>query len=266
MNLNLINGLEEYWGEVVDTTDPLQAGRVKIKIVTVFDEIETEFIPWATPKYVSSDTFEKPYLGEIVQVTFNHGDIMMPQWFRIRKADASIPAEDYESLTILKDKNLANYGVDGHLNIQYSQSEGLSMSLARDGNTSEVVIRNDNSILITNGSTQNKIHLSNSGISIGSEETSQQPAVVGDDNMKALQMLNDTILDMATLMSDHLNKLSIAAGTSPYTKHLQVVFGNYEKELVNKIQSYHDENDSFFPETKSTFITLDKTEKDYYGS
>jgi hypothetical protein len=110
-----------------------------------------------------------------------------------------------------------------------------------------------------NGNSGKIIHLSEDGISIGSENQSQQPAVVGNDNQTALEMLNDTIKDMSDLMQKHLNILSIAADSSPYTKHLKMPLTNHKNELKAKIDSLHADNDAFFPETKSTFITVDKT-------
>jgi hypothetical protein len=259
MNLDIINSLEEYWGEVVDTNDPLKAGRVKIRVKTVFDEIPTDFIPWAVPRNVDSDTFEKPFLGETVQVIFHLGDVQSPKWFRIRKADDSISDENYESLTILKDKDLSKYGLDGKINIQYSAEEGLTFKLERNGSESEYTIRNDNTVLLRNGNSGKTIHLSEDGISIGSEDKSQQPAVVGDDNMEALQMLNDTIKDMTNHMNNQLQIIEQVASSSPYTKHLELPIKNYRTSLKSKIEGLHSDNDTFFPETKSTFITVDKT-------
>ena len=249
----------EYWGEVVDTTDPLKSGRVKVRVKTIFDEIDVKFIPWAVPKRVDSDTFEKPYLGEIVQIVFQNGDIMMPKWFRIRTASQNIDDEDYESFTVIKKKDLSKYGLDGNIDISYSKTNGLTFKLERENHTSEYTVRNDNTVFLKNGNTGKIIHLTKDGISIGSEDKSQQPAVVGDDNMKALQMLNDSIKEMSDKMQEQLEKLSIISGTSPYTKHLQTVFKTYKTTLKSTVDAFHSKNNNFFPETKSTFITLDKT-------
>ena len=45
-NLNGTNWI----GLVVDNEDPLQEGRVKVKVFGKFDELEDEAIPWATPR------------------------------------------------------------------------------------------------------------------------------------------------------------------------------------------------------------------------
>lgn len=258
MNFDLINGLEEYWGLVVDTNDPLKAGRVKVRVETVFDEIQTDMIPWAAPKFVDSDTFEKPYTGEVVQVTFHNGDIMMPKWFRIRKSDKTISDDNYESMTILKDKDLSNYGLDGRINLSYTKEVGLTVALERNDSTSAFTIRNDNTLLLENGDSGKAIHLSDKGISIGSENESQQPAVVGNDAMKAMQKLNDSLQSTIVELCSHLDKLATASSSSPYTKHLEIVFKNYKTSIKAKVDELHEDNDLFFPEIKSTFITLDK--------
>ena len=258
MDLDLISSLEEYWGEVVDTADPIKGGRVRVKVKTVFDEIATEFIPWAAPRFVDASTFEKPYLGEVVQVIFDKGDIMMPKWFRIRGSDMEISDENYESYTSIKEKNLGDYGLDGKIDISYRADDGLTFALEREYNNSYITIRNDSSIVLKNGQTDRSIHINKDGISIGSEDKAQQPAVVGNDNMEALQKLNNTIKTLSDLMNKHLDLLSIAAGTSPYTKHLKTVFKSYKNEVKSVIKQLHSENDAFFPETKSNLITVDK--------
>ena len=59
-------------------------------------------------------------------------------------------------------------------------------------------------------------------------------------------------------MQQQLELLAMAADASPYTKHLKVVFKNYKNSLKSTVDAFHEKNDAFFPETKSTFITLDK--------
>lgn len=259
MNLDLINSLEEYWGEVVDVNDPLLAGRVKVRVKTIFDDIAVDYIPWASPKSVDSDTFEKPFLGERVQVKFHLGDIMMPKWYRIRISTTGVAKDDYEALTILKNKDLSKYGLDGSINVAYSKSQGLTFSLDRNEHLSEFTVRNDNTIFMKNGNSGKIIHLSDEGIAIGRENKAQQPAVVGDDNQKALEMLNDTIKELSNVMSEHLDLIASIADRSPYTKHLKLPLKAYKDKVKSTIKKLHSKNDNFFPETKSTFVTIDKT-------
>lgn len=256
--LSLLNHFEEYWGEVVDINDPQQAGRVRVKVVSVFDEIPTENIPFATPRYVDSQSFDRPFLGEIVQVYFLHNDIKNPQWFRIRKSDMNITTDDYESYTLIKNKDLSQYGLDGKLNIGYTKTKGINISLERDGKNSEIIIGNDNTIELNNPNYGRSIHISNESISLGSQTKSQQPAVNGDDNHTALDMLNDTDKKVSETIQKHLDKLFQACMKSPYTTHLAPVFKAYKAELKSVTDKNHGDNDSFFPETLSTIVTLDK--------
>lgn len=258
-NIDLITSREEYWGEVVDVDDPIKAGRVRVRVETIFNDIPVEYIPWATPRYVDSASYERPYLGETVQVKFVHNDHMTPQWYRIRLSDLSILDNDYDSYTVIKQKDLSNYGLDGKIDVSYRESEGLKVALERGGNNSEFIIRNDNSIFMKNANTGRIIHISNESLSLGSETKSQQPSVVGDDNQKALEMINDTIKKLKDSMVKNLKVLENLADASPYTKHLKIGFKLYHTEIEQLVNQLHQENHTFFPETKSTISTIDKT-------
>lgn len=256
--LSLLNHFEEYWGEVVDVNDPQKAGRVRVRVESVFDSIPTENIPFATPRYVDSQSYDRPFLGEIVQVYFLHNDVKNPQWFRIRKSDTGVSDENYDSYTVLKNKDLSKYGLDGGLNISYTAERGLNVSLTRDNNLSEILIGNDNTIDIYNSNYGRRIHVSNENISLGSLNRSQQPAVNGDDNKKSLDYLNSTDKKISETIQKHLDKLYSGAMRSPYTSHLAPIFKAMKTELNSITNSEFDRNNNWFPETLSEIVSLDK--------
>lgn len=77
MNNNLNN--KEFPGEVVDINDPQKKGRVKVKVSSVYDKLETEDIPWAMPlKTPNGKSFTRPELGQVVDVRFEKGDHYRP--------------------------------------------------------------------------------------------------------------------------------------------------------------------------------------------
>jgi hypothetical protein len=249
---------ESYWGEVISTDDPTKASKVKVKIKTIYDELPDEHIPWALPRYLDGHSHDLPAVGDIVQIKFINNDIYYPTWYRIRKQSENLSNEDYQSASVLIEKNLDKYNLDGELSVRYTQSEGLLLELTRDGNTSQVIIRNDNTILLKNGNTEKIIHISNESISIGSETKSQQPAVVGNDNHKAFDMVNDTIKSLSKLMDKHLDQLSKIAKSNPYTSLLSPPLKIYKQEVKMEIDKLHKNNADFFPETKSQIATIDK--------
>lgn len=261
IDYNKINSVEKYYGKVVEIDNKMRVSRIKVRVKTVFDDIPTEYIPWAMPRYLDGAESDMPAIGDIVPVKFLDNDLMYPMWYRfkVNKNLSEISDEDYPSSTIIKEKDLSKYGLDGKLSIRYTKTDGVIIQLDRNDKSSTISILNDNTILATNGNSGQSLHLANDNISIGSKDKSQQPAVVGDDNLKAFQMLNDTIKDMASTMETSLQKLSTLAGSSPYTKHLQLPFKTYAKNIKEKVEKLHKQNGDFFPETKSKCVTIDKT-------
>lgn len=261
INFDKINQYEKYFGEVVEVDSTKKSARIKVKVVTIFDEIPTEYIPYAYPKDLNSSELDLPHVGELVWVEFRNSDIMFPLWYKTRKDTniSNISDDDWVSATILKEKDLSKYGLDGLFSVRYTKTDGLILDLKRNDNTSTFVIRNDNTVLLKNGDTKHIIHLAKDNISLGSENKSEQPAVVGNDNHEALKKLNNEILDLANLMKENLDVMSKLSGSSPYTKHLQVGFRKYGEVVKQKIEQIHKINDNFFPETLSKKVTIDKT-------
>lgn len=93
------NGM--YRGKVLDNLDPDELGRLKIQVLGVFDEIESEDIPWAIPAYPifsgSGDGygyFAIPEIDSFVWVFFEVGNIYQPVYFaEAPSAIHGIPSE-----------------------------------------------------------------------------------------------------------------------------------------------------------------------------
>jgi len=74
-----------YRGTVMDNVDPLQYGRVKVKIYPMLADVETTNLPWAVPMYpiwegagTGIGYFAVPDIGTNVFVMFEMGDIYQP--------------------------------------------------------------------------------------------------------------------------------------------------------------------------------------------
>lgn len=77
----------EFLGRVVDVKDPKKEGRIKVKVFTAFDELDSESIPWAYPtnnitggSFTGGGFLSLPKIGSIVRVTFERGDVYKPYW------------------------------------------------------------------------------------------------------------------------------------------------------------------------------------------
>lgn len=70
-----------YIGQVVKNDDPKRLGRVKIKVLDIFDNMKVEDIPWASPwKDLNGNQFNIPDIGKILTVVFESGNINMPEY------------------------------------------------------------------------------------------------------------------------------------------------------------------------------------------
>lgn len=70
-----------YVGVVEDNNDPKKMGRVKVRVLDVFDNTPLENIPWANPwKDLSGDEFLLPDKGKIVTVVFENANINNPEF------------------------------------------------------------------------------------------------------------------------------------------------------------------------------------------
>lgn len=254
-----IKDIESYYGEVVDVTDDKMASRIKVRVKTVFDQIPVEVIPWAIPRYLDGQSHDLPAIGDTVQVKFLNNDKYYPMWYRVRGKSTSLSESDYVSGSVVFEKELDRYGLDGRIAVRWTESEGMVLQVLRSDNDSTITIRNDNTIVLTNGQTQRSIHLSNDTIVLGSEDEGQQPATVGDDNVTAHEMINDMVKTLSQIMDTNLTLLSTTAQGNPYTSPLAPIFKAYGQQVKQQINQLHKANDTFFPETLSKVVTIDKT-------
>jgi hypothetical protein len=70
-----------YVGIVENISDPNKKGKIQVRVQGVFEELETENIPWASPyKSLAGKAFELPGIGKIVNVIFPNGDLHDPYY------------------------------------------------------------------------------------------------------------------------------------------------------------------------------------------
>lgn len=80
---NIYDG--RYNGVVEDNNDPEQNGRCRIRVMGLYDGIETELLPWALPDFYFSGTkkgsFIVPEIGTVVNVYYDDNDIYQPRYY-----------------------------------------------------------------------------------------------------------------------------------------------------------------------------------------
>jgi hypothetical protein len=168
---------EHYLGVVVDNKDPEFRGRAKIKIFGVFDELADEDLPWSHQRFEmsyglggGSGRMSVPKLGSVVHVQFNNGNYYSPEYKAVQELSPD-----------LVDEIKASY--DGAHSVIYDGIERLKMyytvekGLVIDLKDSKIIIRNDNSILITHADDSASIELKGGKITKYADQEIENTAV-----------------------------------------------------------------------------------------
>lgn len=253
--------IEGYYGKVVDNKDPLGIGRVRVKVNGFYDEIATDKIPWAIPKNIAFNRLDPPPMGSEVQVDFIEGEILAPVWFTFNGLSAEvmeIAEDDYISSAVLLYKRLADYGGEGTVRVMFTDTEGLVLEFKKGDKYSLVQLRQDNSVLLKNSNFDKVIHLSNTSISLGTEEESAEPGVMGDKNFDALNNINNTIKAQADIIKTFATQMiAVCAPNSILRGLVSPAKGLLQSTTSDIIGNKCPANEQQFPETKSTIVTTD---------
>ncbi|MDY3979917.1 MAG: hypothetical protein SOZ00_07840 [Tidjanibacter sp.] len=209
-----------YIGQVVYNEDPNFVGRCKIKVIGLFDDLDVDLIPWATP--INSNIFSKngsgtidvPKIGTWCRVQFVNEDLYSPEYFAIQNMDASMIEEikgDYQGAhVLLYDKEqelmiifLVNSGLriyyresfiqispDNLITIQHANAKSIIQL-----NGDDITIKSNSSININGSSEVNikssTVNIDGSGVNVGNNPT--HPAVLGDKLVDILKAMDATI-------------------------------------------------------------------------
>ena len=152
---------KDWVGEVVDSEDPETQFRCKIKVYGLFDELETENIPWAFPAnksiFASNDnggygSGSVPKVGTLMKVRFANGDIYSPEYYSIQNINSAMQSEiegDYQGTHVLA------YDEDADFKILYQPETGIKIHLKE----SHITINPDESITIEHSASESIIEL-----------------------------------------------------------------------------------------------------------
>ena len=113
-------------GVVEDNNDPKRLGRVKVRVMDVFDDIPLEAIPWATPfKDKSGTSFSIPDVGKVISVVFEEG-IYYPEYLYSQHHNPNLQ----EKLNRMSEDDYLSFGAlafDDYTQIYVNESEGLKL-------------------------------------------------------------------------------------------------------------------------------------------
>lgn len=118
---------KSYIGIVEDNKDPKKLGRVKVRVLNVYDELDLEDIPWARPwKDLAGNHFALPEPGKVVTVVFESGNSYKPEFIcsdhfniNLEKKLSQLGEVDYLTMKSLM--------FDHKTQIYVNESEGLKL-------------------------------------------------------------------------------------------------------------------------------------------
>lgn len=153
-------------GEVVDNEDPLQLGRVRVRVFGKFDTRENPYdersryiipddaLPWAFPTgYFSggsssgSGTFSVPKKGSIVNISFDNGNPYYPEYSSLSHLSEELALEIKDSYTNAHSL-IYDTETDGSVKVFFTERKGLMFEYKQNS----INIKPDESIEIKNSS------------------------------------------------------------------------------------------------------------------
>lgn len=120
----------DWIGVIINNLDNNYSGRCQVRVYGLMDDIEDQYLPWASP--INSTVFAKdgagslsiPKKGNFVRIQFNNGDLYAPEYTTIQNIDESLIQrikDDYEGTHVLL------YDPDENLNVIYQRTLGFQI-------------------------------------------------------------------------------------------------------------------------------------------
>jgi hypothetical protein len=167
----MVESNKTYVGVVEDNLDPEKMGRVKVRVMDVFDEIDIEDIPFATPwKDLNGNQFNIPEVGKVVMVVFDQGSPDSPEYIYADHYNVNLE----NKLNSLSDKDYTSMKsliFDHKTQIYVNDTEGLKID------------HKYNNLNLTDGGIDINLKDNNSNLNIGDSTASQQ-AILGNHFME----------------------------------------------------------------------------------
>ena len=130
------NGM--YRGIVVDVDDPKVAGRVRVRVHSVYDGVKDDALPWAQyadPFFMTGEDSGSqitPDVGNRVWLFFEEGDHMYPVFFAGAPSAKDLPSEATTTNRVIKTKKGHTVEIDdtdGNERIKLTHSTGTYLEM-----------------------------------------------------------------------------------------------------------------------------------------
>lgn len=258
-------------GEVVNVEDDTYQCRIKCQIDGVTrsldtgKQIEDADLPWCYASPVMMNMFDAPIVGDYVELDMSKGIYDM-RWNHLdSRSDVAraLLGDENEKVKVLVYDQTKRYDEsvedDNHFGIFWSPEKGWTILY----NHSTIEIRKDQSIILnTDAEESGKIHvLKNGTISIGSENKSKEPVVMGDQNQKEFELVHKSISDFAAKLDSLMKELANGC-TNPYTLPLKPIFMKHTQSVKKIVDDDIKEADKHLPALLSAIATVDSGSED----
>lgn len=258
-------------GEVVNVEDDTYQCRIKCQIDGVTrsldtgKQIEDDDLPWCYASPVMMNMFDAPIVGDYVELDMLKGIYDM-RWNHLdSRSDVAraLLGDENAKVKVLVYDQTKRYDESADskstFGIFWSPEKGWTILY----NHSTIEIRKDQSIILnTDAEESGKIHvLKNGTISIGSENKSKEPVVMGDQNQKEFELVHKSISDFAAKLDSLMKELANGC-TNPYTLPLKPIFMKHTQSVKKIVDDDIKEADKHLPALLSAIATVDSGSED----
>ena len=258
-------------GEVVNVEDDTYQCRIKCQIDGVTrsldtgKQIEDDDLPWCYASPVMMNMFDAPIVGDYVELDMSKGIYDM-RWNHLdSRSDVAraLLGDENEKVKVLVYDQTKRYDESADskstFGIFWSPKKGWTFLY----NNSTIEIRQDQSIILnTDAAESGKIHILKDGtISIGSENKSKEPAVMGEQNQKEFELVHKSINDFADKLDSLMKELANSC-TNPYTLPLKPIFMKHTQSVKQIVEQDIKEADRHLPALLSAIVTVDSGSTD----
>jgi hypothetical protein len=256
-------------GEIVDIKDPLKQGRARVRVFGFFEDLEIEDIPWA--EQISGLSFSSargsgnitiPRLGAVVNAQFDGANYYKVFYEFEKETSPELLAEiadSYEGAqSLIYDTEAKNSNGDIGLKLFFTQGE-KGKGLVLDFGGSQINFRMDSSTFITSNSGvpgANSIHIKDGKLSLGVENESKQPAVLGDHNESALNSLLNRINDIMIALQTYSVAQTAITSAIPIFAPLAPAYVALTAQIVAAQVQLLTITQTIIPATKSSTVSV----------
>lgn len=238
-----------YIGVVEDIKDPDKAGRVKVRVMDIYEGQPVEDLPWAAPwKDLGGGQFSLPEKGKVVIVVFDQGDTYKPEYIftehwnvNLENKLKSLGDADYESMRSLV--------FDHKTQIYVNDSEGLKI----DHKFNNITIK-DNGINLNLKDNSRVLNLGDS--------TANQQAILGNHFLDWFDKFVDALMSNTAFLGNAgapvMTNPSLIRLLSEYKSQKDPVFLSKHVNIVDNDQSSTVKNETR-EETAQTGDTWNST-------